>query len=327
MGSPTLRVLLLLTAFLLDLPPAALQTHQPCPCGEVLTNFDCSINGNGDRLSPCSQCQHKLRESPSQLLPALLLSTVQCCKHEKQTCLQVYVALNSTGIEGFELDFLVPSSNRYKLQVLKTQAHQNNTTAKWQMQFDGFQVASGEQVHVSVKTIPPRKLNLSQSYTVTNNQPGKTPLLGTYTMLASPHAHIIESVDVNPQLCFKFSYMNTSHTECPHQTDATWNVSLHVKFLQLHLNFRSRTAASFSSSLCQPVSSSQCQPEPAVYTITHTGGSALGEMNLILPWTVLRSCVLVWRSDVQFAGKRLLCPDGKLQDCSVKNRVNKEEIV
>ncbi|XP_026573725.1 interleukin-17 receptor E isoform X2 [Pseudonaja textilis] len=464
MGSPTLRVLLLLTAFLLDLPPAALQTHQPCPCGEVLTNFDCSINGNGDRLSPCSQCQHKLQESPSQLLPALLLSTVQCCKHEKQTCLQVYVALNSTGIEGFELDFLVPSYNRYKLRVLKTQAPQNNTTAKWQMQFDGFQVASGEQVHVSVKTIPPRKLNLSQSYTVTNNQPGPEfqykwvpasraievsapkaitarlchqlamectelhqsfhqqvlvskhrPAVLYYEFLlpclcieashnhkdsfrkkvcpfqdqpkayatdlwSSAHfhdfsssdktemaillsgrcifhptvslcwkensvpeatcqdipnstvpeakqssmpfefedtdrltipiaAHIIESVDVNPQLCFKFSYMNTSHTECPHQTDATWNVSLHVKFLQLHLNFRSRTAASFSSSLCQPVSSSQCQPEPAVYTITHTGGSALGEMNLILPWTVLRSCVLVWRSDVQFAGKRLLCPD------------------
>ncbi|KAG8127894.1 hypothetical protein E2320_014773, partial [Naja naja] len=394
---------------------------------------DCSINGRGDRLSPCSQCQNKLQESQSQLLPALLLSTVQCCKHEKQTCLQVYVALNSTGIEGFELDFLVRSSNRYKLQVLKTQARQNNTGAKWQMQCDSFQVASGEQVHVSVKTIPPRKLILSQSYTVTNNQPASRaievsapkaitarlchqlvmectelhqsfhqqvlvskhrPAVLHYEFLlpclcieashnykdslrkkvcpfqdqpeayaadlwSSAHfhdfsssdktemaillsgrcifhptvslcwkedsvpeatcqdisnstvpeakqssmpfefedtdrltipiaAHIIESVDVNPQLCFKFSYMNTSHIECPHQTDATWNVSLRVKFLQLHLNFRSRTAASFSSSLCQPVSSSQCQPEPAVYTITHTGGSALGEMNLILPWTVSR---------------------------------------
>ncbi|XP_058024687.1 interleukin-17 receptor E isoform X3 [Ahaetulla prasina] len=121
--------------------------------------------------------------------------------------------------------------------------------------------------------------------------------------------YIIGSVDVNPQLCFKFSYMNTSHTECPHQADTTWNVSVSVKFLQLHLNFNSRTPASFSSALCQPVSSSQCQPEPSVYTITHTGGSALGEMNLILPWTVSRSCILVWRSDVQFAGKRLLCPD------------------
>ncbi|XP_034287629.2 interleukin-17 receptor E isoform X1 [Pantherophis guttatus] len=501
MGSPTLRVLLLLTSFLLNLQPAALQTHHRCPCGEVLTNFDCSIYGEGDLPSLCSQCQHKRQESPSQLLPALLLSTVQCCKDERQTCLQVYVALNSTGIEGLELDFLVLNSNRYgKLRVVKTREHQNNTGAKWQMQFGSFQVASRDQILVSVKTIPSGKLKLSQNYTVTNNQSGgfwqaesggegepsvrtasfhypikknpdsifiekapefqykwvpasraievsapkaitarlchnlgrvctelhqsfhqevlvskHRPAVLPYEFLlpclcieashnhqdslrkmvcpfqdqpkayaadlwSSAHfqhfsssaktemaiclsgrcsfhptvslcwkensvpeatcqdipnstvpvanwnsmpfefedpdkltvpiaAYIVESVDVNPQLCFKFSYMNTSHTECPHQTDTTWNVSLSVKFLQLHLNFHSRTPASFSSALCQPVSSSQCQPEPPVYTITHTGGSALGEMNLILPWTVSRSCVLVWRSDVQFAGKRLLCPD------------------
>ncbi|KAK9405979.1 interleukin-17 receptor E [Crotalus adamanteus] len=465
MGSPTLRVLLLLTAFLPHLLSAALQTHRPCTCGEVFTNFDCSIYGEGDLPSLCSQCQPKLQESPSQLLPALLLSTVPCCKHEEQTCLQVYVALNSTGIGGLELDFLVASSNRYgRLQVLKRREHQNSTGPEWQMQFDSFQVASGEQVHVSVKTIPPGMLKLNRSYAVTDYQPGPefryrwvpaaraievsaskavtvrlchqlmlecTELHQSYhqQVLVSKHrpavlqyefllpclcieashnygdslrkivcpfqyqpeayaadlwssacfhdfsssdrtemavslsgrcffqptvslcwkensapeatcqdipnstipeaskasmpfqgedteslalpiaAYIIKSVDVNPQLCFKFSYMNSSHTECPRQTDTTWNVSLSEKFLQLHLNFRSRTPASFSSALCQPVSSSHCRPEPSVYTISHTGGSALGELNLILPWTALTSCVLVWRSDVQFAGKRLLCPD------------------
>lgn len=47
------------------------------------------------------------------------------------------------------------------------------------MQFDSFQVASGEQVHVSVKTIPPGMFKLNQSYAVTDNQAGKTTLQGT----------------------------------------------------------------------------------------------------------------------------------------------------
>lgn len=55
------------------------------------------------------------------------------------------------------------------------------------MQFDSFQVDSAEQVHVSVKTIPPGMLKLNQSYTVPNNQPGKTTLQGTSTIVASPH--------------------------------------------------------------------------------------------------------------------------------------------
>ncbi|KAM6470544.1 interleukin-17 receptor E [Liasis olivaceus] len=464
MGSPTPRVLLLLTAFLLSLLPAALHSYQPCTCREVLTNFDCRIQGKGALPKPCSRCRQKLWEDPPQPLPALVLSTVQCCKHEQQTCVHVYLAVNSTGIEGLELDFLVRSSNRHgKLQVLKKQKHQTITESMWQMQFDSFQVDSGQKVHVSVKTIPPGMLNLSQNYIVTNgpefqykwvpaaraievsapkgpaitvrlchqltlectelhqsfhqqvlvsthhpavlqyelllpclcieasyshkdslrkkvcpfqDQPeayapdlwssmqfydysssdktemaislsGRCLLHPTVSLCwkesSAPEAacqdipnstatevdqasmpfqsedtekltipiaaYIIEKVDVDPQLCFKFSYMNTSHIECPHQIGTAWNVSLSVKFLQLHLNFHSRIPASFSSALCQQVSSSQCKPEPPVYTITHPEGSVLGELNLILPWRGLKSCVLVWRSDVHFSGKRLLCPD------------------
>ncbi|KAL7986266.1 hypothetical protein Chor_011432 [Crotalus horridus] len=399
--------------------------------------FSLSSTGEGDLPSLCSQCQHKLQESPSQLLPALLLSTVPCCKHEEQTCLQVYVALNSTGIGGLELDFLVASSNRYgRLQ--------------WQMQFDSFQVASGEQVHVSVKTIPPGMLKLNQSYAVTDNQPGPefryrwipaaraievsaskavTVRLCHQLMLECTELHqsfhqqvlvskhrpavlqyefllpclcievcassqealseilrsgTIYAADLWSSACFHdFSSSDRTemavslsgrcffqptvslcwkensapeatcqdipnstipeaskvkgrreHTErdennkvlwkkkvegrmvfakgislsgrfqeslfhlamlaeemrekqasmpfqgedtesltLPIAVNTTWNVSLSEKFLQLHLNFHSRTPASFSSALCQPISSSHCRPEPSVYTISHVSDS------------------------------------------------------
>ncbi|KAF7250050.1 Interleukin-17 receptor E [Varanus komodoensis] len=121
--------------------------------------------------------------------------------------------------------------------------------------------------------------------------------------------YVLKEVDVHPQLCFKFSYMNSSHIECPHQTDTAWNVSLSATFLQLHLKFHSRIPASFSSAICQQQSSSKCELKPPVYTITHPEGSALKDQDLILPWRALKSCVLVWRSDVRFAGKQLLCPN------------------
>ncbi|XP_066472885.1 interleukin-17 receptor E [Tiliqua scincoides] len=130
------------------------------------------------------------------------------------------------------------------------------------------------------------------------------------TATAGPdQEYVLEEVDVHPQLCFKFSFGNSSHTECPHQTDTAWNVSVSVRFLQLHLHFHSRIPASFSSVLCQRLSPSHCEPDPPVYTVTHLEGSSAGELDLILPSWVLRSCVLVWRSDVRFSGKQLLCPD------------------
>lgn len=129
------------------------------------------------------------------------------------------------------------------------------------------------------------------------------------TITAADQEYVLEDVDVHPQLCFKFSIGNSSHVECPHQTDTAWNVSVSVRFLQLHLHFQSRIPASFSSVLCQQLSPSHCEPEPPVYTVTHLEGSSPGQMDLILPSWVLRSCVLVWRSDVHFSGKRLLCPD------------------
>ncbi|NXJ08650.1 I17RE protein, partial [Odontophorus gujanensis] len=147
-------------------------------------------------------------------------------------------------------------------------------------------------------------------------------------------AYTLDNVDVHPLLCFRFSYGNSSHVECPHRTDTAWNVSLSARGLQLRLHLTSRVPASFSAALCQR-RGGHCEPEAPVYTVTRvsdvgqgsSGGtsratltlpralqpesSAPGELALLLPVQVLGSCVLVWRSDVRFARKQLLCPDGE----------------
>ncbi|XP_054496037.2 interleukin-17 receptor E isoform X1 [Agelaius phoeniceus] len=122
--------------------------------------------------------------------------------------------------------------------------------------------------------------------------------------------YILDKVDVHPQLCFRFSYKNSSHVECPHQSETAWNVSVSVWGLQLHLHLTSRIPAAFSAALCQR-RGGQCEPEAPLYTVTQPEGSAPGELALLLPVQVLGSCVLVWRSDVHFARKQLLCPDGE----------------
>ncbi|KAM9533495.1 interleukin-17 receptor E [Guaruba guarouba] len=120
--------------------------------------------------------------------------------------------------------------------------------------------------------------------------------------------YTLDKVDVHPQLCFRFSYGNSSHVECPHRPETAWNVSVSVRGLQLHLRLISSIPAAFSASLCQR-RGGQCEPEPPLYTVTQPEGSAPGELALLLPMQVLGSCVLVWRSDVRFARKQLLCPD------------------
>nr|XP_056702543.1 interleukin-17 receptor E [Euleptes europaea] len=121
--------------------------------------------------------------------------------------------------------------------------------------------------------------------------------------------YTLEEVDMHPRLCFKFSHTNSSHVECPRRIDPAWNVSLSIYFLQVHLHFHSRVPASFSSALCQQQPLGQCVLEPPVYTITHPEGQGPWDLDLIMPWRISRSCVLVWRSDMRFSGKQLLCPD------------------
>ncbi|NXV78561.1 I17RE protein, partial [Atlantisia rogersi] len=125
-------------------------------------------------------------------------------------------------------------------------------------------------------------------------------------------AYTLDKVDVHPQLCFRFSYRNSSHVECPHRTETAWNVSVSARGMQLHLHLTSSIPAAFSAALCQR-RGGQCEPEAPLYTVTQTEGSAPGDLAMLLPVQVLGSCVLVWRSDVRFARKQLLCPDGELR--------------
>uniref|UniRef100_A0A8D0FZK8 Interleukin 17 receptor E n=1 Tax=Strix occidentalis caurina TaxID=311401 RepID=A0A8D0FZK8_STROC len=104
-----------------------------------------------------------------------------------------------------------------------------------------------------------------------------------------------------------------------------WNVSMSIWGLQLRLHLISSIPAAFSAALCQR-RGGQCEPEAPLYTVTQPEGSAPGELALLLPVQVLGSCVLVWRSDVHFARKQLLCPDGEWGSRRVCGRVHRHPL-
>ncbi|XP_045349676.1 interleukin-17 receptor E isoform X5 [Leopardus geoffroyi] len=120
--------------------------------------------------------------------------------------------------------------------------------------------------------------------------------------------YVLEGVDLHPQLCFKFSFGNSSHVECPRGTAPSWNVSMDTQAQQLVLHFSSRMHATFSAAWSHP-GLGQDSLVPPVYSISQTQGSSPVTLDLIIPFLKPGSCVLVWRSDVQFSWKHLLCPD------------------
>ncbi|EGW06203.1 Interleukin-17 receptor E [Cricetulus griseus] len=122
--------------------------------------------------------------------------------------------------------------------------------------------------------------------------------------------YVLENVDLHPHLCFKFSFENSSHVECPHQSGSlpSWSVSMGTQGQRLTLHFSSTTYASFSAAWSNPGSGLDALMPP-VYSISQTQGSVPVTFDLIIPFLNPGSCILVWRSDVQFASKHLLCPD------------------
>ncbi|XP_034514645.1 interleukin-17 receptor E isoform X6 [Ailuropoda melanoleuca] len=120
--------------------------------------------------------------------------------------------------------------------------------------------------------------------------------------------YVLEGVDLHPQLCFKFSFGNSSHVECPHRTAPSWNVSVDTQAQQLVLHFSSMMQATFSAAWSHP-SLGQDSLVPPVYSISQAQGSSPVTLDLIIPFLQPGSCLLVWRSDVQFSWKHLLCPD------------------
>nr|XP_042129768.1 interleukin-17 receptor E isoform X2 [Peromyscus maniculatus bairdii] len=125
--------------------------------------------------------------------------------------------------------------------------------------------------------------------------------------------YVLENVDLHPQLCLKFSFENSSHIECPHQSGSlpSWTVSMTTQGQQLTLHFSSRTYATFSAAWSTPGLGLDTLV-PTVYSVSQTQGSVPATFDLIIPFLRPGSCILVWRSDVQFAWKHLLCPDGEL---------------
>nr|XP_021493319.1 interleukin-17 receptor E [Meriones unguiculatus] len=122
--------------------------------------------------------------------------------------------------------------------------------------------------------------------------------------------YVLESVDLHPQLCFKFSFENSSHIECPHQSGSlpSWSVSMDTQAQQLILHFSSMIHATFSAAWSNPGLGLDSLMPP-VYSVSQTQGSVPVTLDLIIPFLRPGSCILVWRSDVQFAWKHLLCPD------------------
>ncbi|XP_072732317.1 interleukin-17 receptor E isoform X1 [Ciconia boyciana] len=423
----------------------------------VSANFECRATADSTLSRP--RCRRPARPGPPLKPPALALSRARLCLPGQpcQPCLRVRLALPAAelgGVRGLQLNFLELGSNRAGwLQVWRR--YRAPGSSSWQVQFDCFPAESGQQVLVSLRTIPDRGLAISRSHLVAAEPPGpvfthtwvpearaievrvpegpalmvrlchqlaleceelprpfhqqlalppcpqvlvpgghRVSLLYEFLVpclcieASYPHhdsprskhcpfrdqpaaygpelwssvcfhdysasskdqmamvlsascplrpratlcwreaaaetapchdvpnstaseeeqAYTLDKVDVHPQLCFRFSYGNSSHVECPHRPETAWNVSVSAQGLQLHLRLTSSIPAAFSAALCQR-RGGQCEPEAPLYTVTQPEGSAPGELALLLPVQVLGSCVLVWRSDVRFARKQLLCPD------------------
>nr|XP_033781884.1 interleukin-17 receptor C [Geotrypetes seraphini] len=128
------------------------------------------------------------------------------------------------------------------------------------------------------------------------------------TTMESNSVYRIDKVDNNPYICFKFSCGNSSHVECPHTRDTAWSVTAELRALQLFLHFNSRIPASFSAAACTP-KAHHCDSSSPVYTVRRKDVSSPEEFHLIVPFRAIGSCVQVWRSDVLYATKHLICPD------------------
>nr|XP_021531566.1 interleukin-17 receptor E [Aotus nancymaae] len=128
--------------------------------------------------------------------------------------------------------------------------------------------------------------------------------------------YVLEKVDLHPQLCFKFSFGNSNHVECPHQTGSltSWNVSMDTQAQQLILR-QGTGPPTFRCSLTQGSPVPELQTSTRLWLVRNWAtqqeaqGSSPVTLDLIIPFLRPGRCVLVWRSDVQFAWKHLLCPD------------------
>ncbi|KAF6099528.1 interleukin 17 receptor E [Phyllostomus discolor] len=111
------------------------------------------------------------------------------------------------------------------------------------------------------------------------------------TARESEGRYVLEKVDLHPQLCFKFSFGNSSHVECPRQTAPSWNVSIDTQAQQLILHFSTRIHATFSAAWSHP-DLGQDGLVPPVYSISQTQGSGPVTLDLIIPFLRPGGCIL-----------------------------------
>ncbi|XP_074055146.1 interleukin-17 receptor E [Macrotis lagotis] len=129
------------------------------------------------------------------------------------------------------------------------------------------------------------------------------------TVSESEGLYVMEKVDLHPHLCFKFSLGNSTHVECPNSNaSSSWSVSMAIQYQQLVLSFSSRIPAAFTAAWCLP-GMEHYDPQLPIFSISQPVGASPVKSDLIIPLQSFRSCVLVWRSDVQYGQKRLLCPE------------------
>uniref|UniRef100_F7GGQ5 Interleukin-17 receptor E n=1 Tax=Monodelphis domestica TaxID=13616 RepID=F7GGQ5_MONDO len=163
-----------------------------------------------------------------------------------------------------------------------------------------------DQMAMTLNLRCPVKLEASLCQKQSWNSPCED--LANATVSESDGWYILEKVDLHPHLCFKFSFGNSSHVECPHRNASSWNVSMAIQSQQLVLHFSSKTPAAFSAAWYHSGVEHGDLQLP-VYSVSQGLGSSPVKADLIIPFPSSRGCVMVWRSDVQYAQKHRLCPD------------------
>ncbi|OCT85912.1 interleukin-17 receptor E [Xenopus laevis] len=119
-------------------------------------------------------------------------------------------------------------------------------------------------------------------------------------------AYEVDNVDKDPNLCFKFTVNSRSHVRCPEVEleDRDWNVEVDMGLFQVHLTILSRVPANVSVAVCKGNNSRiKCDPQTTIQ---------FNEDNEVQVFSTLPArgtCYKVWRSDVLYAHKYLICPD------------------
>ncbi|KAM8930794.1 interleukin-17 receptor E [Pelodytes ibericus] len=119
----------------------------------------------------------------------------------------------------------------------------------------------------------------------------------------------LDSADRDPHLCFKFNVSNKIYVKCPGVEDRIWDVTMEMQLFDTLLTVFLRAPSAYSAVICKPNNvTKQCDPESPVYAFM-TENKSFGKVTLSIPKPGMGSCVQVWRSDVHFSHKYLLCPD------------------